>query len=77
MTLLARYNPATFDLTGMSEIQFDALRTGLVLVIQKQNDADPHSDNYERIRLGQIAAKELLDWTNQTLRSRHGDTDED
>jgi hypothetical protein len=76
MKVYAQYNPATFDLRGMSEQQMDALREGLVLLHQMKNENDPYSDEFEKLRQLQIAARDLIDATNAALRARNGDADE-
>jgi hypothetical protein len=75
MAAYARHNPSTYDLTGMSETQFDALRVCLLLLLRQPNEHDPHSDDekFEHMRLRQIAARELIEITTEAVYPTQGD----
>jgi hypothetical protein len=77
--LYARHNPATFDLTGLSPVQLDAVRDALAMLIQANGtkDKDPYSDEFETARLRHIAAIDVLNATHRAVREANGEKDED
>ena len=73
--LYASHKPATFDLTGITPVQMDALRDALVMLTQanRTEGKDPYSDEFETMRVRHVAALELIRATNDALRAANGD----
>ena len=68
----ASHKPATYDVTGISEQQFRALRDGLLMMIEanRMDDKELSSARAEQLRLVHVAAIELLDATSDALREK-------
>ena len=77
--LYARHNPATFDLTGLSPVQLDAVRDALAMLIDaKRQDAEGLGwEATEQFRLKHCAAIDVLRATHRAVREANGERDDD
>jgi hypothetical protein len=79
VSLYARHHPATFDLTGLSPVQLDAVRVALDMLIKADlsKEKDPYSDEFETARVRHIAAIDVLKATHPAVRAANGENDDD
>lgn len=77
--LYASHKPASFDLTGISPVQMEALVAGLAMLIdsKRMDGVDPYSDEFEQMRLQRVAAIELLNATKPARREAAGIEEDD
>jgi len=73
----AVHRPATYELTGITEREMEAIRAGLLLVINEgQIGDDPTSQSYESFRLRLNAAKQVLTATNEAIADKKDQEEE-